>query len=86
MPRPWRSGASDDERPLGDDRERRDELGERVRRDQRQVDRQDDDRVGAAGERVVAGLAQAALRPWLRWSIVRAPSAARPARAPRGRG
>ena len=32
--------------------------GDRVRRDERQVDRQDHDRVGTAGDRVVARLAE----------------------------
>ena len=64
----------DDERPLPDDVEWSDELGDRVWRDERQVDRQEDDRVGAAGDRVVPRLAEPGVESALaRWRIVRAP-------------
>ena len=47
----------DDERPVGDDAKRREELGERVRRDEWDVDRHHDDRVSAARDRIVARFA-----------------------------
>ena len=73
-------------RRAGDRRRRRLARGAargRVRRDQREVDRQDDDRVGAAGHRIGSRVFEARVQARPRWSSVRAPRKAAWSRAAR---